>query len=389
MPSPRPILLVTRNFPPTRGGIETLAAELVRHGLTRRDRIVLLHIGQPACDTPPPGLLAYHHFPGTGRWASLFCAAWIVPWLALTYRPSLIVHMQVTTGLGGLIASTLTGVPYLILCMGLEVLPGGIPLWRALRGGVLRRARRVISISRFTDSLAAAFGVPADRRQVLTLGTRLFPDIPAEPDRAALFGLESAGAFVALSLSRLVPRKGVDMAIEAAALVAERRKDFLYCIGGSGPDLPRLKKRVADKGLERHVRFLGRVPDEHMGACYARADLFVLPSRSSVNPPDVEGFGIVFLEAGACGTPSLGGNSGGVPDAVIDGKTGFLVDPEDPRAIADRILQLMDDRDLLRRLGEAAKAHAEASSWDKACGRYFEAFARVIGDAGRIGPPEA
>lgn len=372
--TPRPILFVTRNFPPTRGGIETFAAELARHGLSAGEPMVLVHVGQPVCADPPPGLIAYHHLPGSDRWPALLSAAFCLPWLCLRHRPRVIVNMQVTTGLGSLLSRALLGVPYIILCMGLEVLPGGIPPWRALRGTILRRARRVISISRFTDSLVAAFGVPPERRKVITPGTRLFPDIDPARDRRALFGPGSEEAFVVLSLSRLVPRKGIDKGIEAIAMVAAKRPDILYCIGGSGPDLARLKDLAAKRGLEKHVRFLGRIPDGDMGPCYAGADLFLLPSRSSIDPPDVEGFGIVFLEAGACGTPSLGGNSGGVPDAVLDGETGFLVDPEDPRDIADNILRLMADRELLRRLGDRARSHAEDSTWEKACSRYFSAI---------------
>lgn len=375
MPSLRPILLVTRNFPPASGGIETLALELVRHGIKAGEPMILVHIGQAPCEQPPAGLRAYHHFPGTGRWPSLLSSILFLPWLALRHRPGLILHMQVTTAPGGRIASALLGVPYIVMCMGLEVLPGGPGAWRALRGAVLRGAEWVISISRFTDSLAAAFGVPAERRKVVNPGTRLFPDIAAARGRAELFGPGTENAFVMLSLSRLVPRKGIDRTLEALALVVRQRQDILYCIGGSGPDEARLRAMVEERKLASYVRFLGRVPERDMGPCYARADLFVLPNRSSLEPPDVEGFGIVFLEAGACGTPSLGGNSGGAPDAVIDGETGFLVDPEDPAAIAGKILMLMSDRGLLRSLGEGAKAHAEASAWDKACARYFEAFA--------------
>ncbi|MDQ3000500.1 MAG: glycosyltransferase family 4 protein [Fibrobacterota bacterium] len=370
----RPILFVTRNFPPTQGGIETFAAELARHGLSAGEPMVLVHVGQPVCDVPPSGLLAYHHLPGTGRWPALLSAAFFLPWFCLRHRPRLIVNMQVTTGLGSMLARVLLGVPYIVLCMGLEVLPGGIPLWRALRGSILRRADHVISISRFTDSLVASFRVHQGKRQVITPGTRLFPDINPTRDRKALFGAGSETAFVVLSLSRLVPRKGIDKGIEAIALVAEKRPDILYCIAGSGPDLPRLRELTAKKGVEKNVRFMGRIAEADMGPCFARADLFLLPSRSSIDPPDVEGFGIVFLEAGACGTPSLGGNSGGVPDAVLDGETGFLVDPEDPQDIAEKILRLMEDRELLRRLGAKARAHSEDSTWEKACARYFSAI---------------
>jgi phosphatidyl-myo-inositol dimannoside synthase len=374
MPTSRPILFVTRNFPPAQGGIETLTLELMRHGFGRGERVVVAHFGQQACKPPPSGVAAYHHLPGSGRWPSLLSAALFVPWLALRHRPRLIVNIQVTTALGSRLARLFTGAPYIVLGMGLELLPGGAFWWRLLRGLVLRGAARVISISRYTDSLAAAFRVPASRRSVVNPGTRLFQGHPAVRDRAALYGPGAEGAFLILSLSRLVPRKGVDKAIEALALVAKTRTDFIYAIAGTGPDRPRLEALAAEKGLGRHVRFLGRLADADMGPTYAEADLFLLPSRSTLDPPDAEGFGIVFLEAGACGTPSIGGNSGGVPDAVLDGKTGFLVDPEDPAAIAEKILLLLSDRGLLRKLGQQAHAHAEASSWDKSAARYFEAF---------------
>lgn len=377
MPTARPILFVTRNFPPARGGIETMAFELVRQALAEGRKLVVLHVGQNPRHRPPEGLLAYRHVSGTGRWAALAASLFWIPWLALRWRAGLVVNMQVTTAPGSLLASLLVRVPYVALCMGLELLPGGIPPWRALRGLALRRARKVISISRYTDSLAAAFDVHADRRAVINPGTRLFPNLPPRA-RADLFGPGAETRFILLSLSRLVPRKGVDKAIEATALVAKARPEVLLCVGGSGPDLDRLKGLAAASGAGEHVRFLGRVAEADMGPCYAAADLFVLPSRTSLDPPDAEGFGIVFLEAGACGTPSLGGDSGGVPDAVRDGETGFLAPPEDARALADRILQLMGDGDLLKRLGANAKAHAEASEWPKAAARYWAVCDGVI-----------
>ena len=378
MPATRPILFITRNFPPTRGGIETMALEIVKQALAEGETMVVLHIGQPPRYQAPDGLRAYHHAPGTGRWPALLVSLLWVPWLTLRHRPRLLVNMQVTSAPGSLLAKLLTGVPYIVLCMGLEILPGGIPPWRWLRGVALRAAKRVISISRFTDSLAAAFRVPAQRREVINPGTRQFPDVPPRA-RETLFGAGSAERYLVLSLSRLVPRKGIDKAIEAVALAARACPRILLCVGGSGPDLDRLKALVASLGAENHVRFLGRIAEADMGPCYANADLFVLPSRASINPPDAEGFGIVFLEAGACGTPSVGGASGGVPDAVLDGKTGFLVDPENAPAIAEKILQLEREPALRAEMGRAAKEFALASSWDKACGRYLAAFRIVAG----------
>jgi phosphatidylinositol alpha-1,6-mannosyltransferase len=258
--------------------------------------------------------------------------------------------------------------------MGLEVLPGNSTLWRFFRSVSLRGASRVISISRFTDSLMNAYRVKMENRRVIHPGTRLFPDLPSPQGRARVFGPGAEEVFVCLSLSRLVPRKGIDRVIQATALVVKQRKNFLYCIGGAGPDLARLRRLSAEHGVQKHVHFLGRVSDADLGACYANADLFVLPSRASIEPPDVEGFGIVFLEAAACGTPSLGGTSGGIPEAVLDRETGFLVDPLDPEAIAEKILELMSDRTLLKAISDRARAHALESTWEIACPRYYSAL---------------
>jgi phosphatidylinositol alpha-1,6-mannosyltransferase len=368
------ILLVTRNFPPAEGGIETMARELAEHATDSGLELVVAHLGQSPCLAPSPGIAAYRHLRARGKWSTLLLSLVAVPSLVLRFRPDMVVNMQVTTAPGSLVARLCLGVPYKVIALGLEVLPPERkPLALSWRTWSLRGAREVVSISRFTDSLIERFGVPPARRRVINPGTRTWPPIDRDP--GAAFGPLPAGQpFIMLTVSRLVARKGVDMALEALALVLERRRDIFYCIGGGGPDRARLEALVAEKNLGAHVRFLGRVPDERMGLCYASADLFVLPSRTSIQPPDAEGFGIVFLEAAACGTPSIGGKSGGIPDAIDDGVTGFLCDPHDPRAIAERILQLMDDAALRTRMSEAALARAQRAGWTEACAAYWEAL---------------
>jgi phosphatidylinositol alpha-1,6-mannosyltransferase len=380
-PTPPPVFIVTRNYAPATGGIETLASELVAHAARTGVRVVLVHIGQkrfrPDASVGVEDAVVYHHLPGTHRFAALLVSLLTLPFLIAFHRPRYIVHMQVTTAPGSWLATRLPGlarIPYFVMAMGLEVLPSHDAWLMRIKALALRGARRIVSISRFTDGLVARFGIAPERRAVVLPGTRFWPPPTAAQTRERLFGSGADGRFVCLSLSRLVPRKGMDTALEAVARVVRQRKDILYCIAGSGPDLPRLQSIAAEKGLQDHVRFLGRIPEDEVGAAYAQADLFVLLSRETRDPPAVEGFGIVFLEAAACGTPSLAGASGGVPDAVVDGGTGFLVDPLDARAVADKILLLMEDRALLERLGDNALEHARASAWEKACARYFAVF---------------
>ena len=126
--------------------------------------------------------------------------------------------------------------------------------------------------------------------------------------------------------------------------------DVHYVIGGDGPDREKLEHLAAEQAVSDHVEFAGFVPEGRLAGMYAAADVFAMVSRELPTRGDVEGFGIVFLEANAAGTAVLAGRSGGVEDAVVDGYSGLLVDPEDPDQIAAALIRLLLDEDLRQRL---------------------------------------
>jgi len=159
-----------------------------------------------------------------------------------------------------------------------------------------------------------------------------------------------------LGLSRLVPRKGFDALICAAALLAPKHPDLLVAIAGGGRDRQRLAKLATRLGAP--VRFLGRVEEDDMPAVYACSDLFAMLCRNRWAGLEQEGFGIVFLEAAACGVPQIAGHSGGAAEAVLDGETGLVVAPKDIPAIAAAIGRLLDDPAERARLGAAARERA-------------------------------
>jgi phosphatidylinositol alpha-1,6-mannosyltransferase len=162
-----------------------------------------------------------------------------------------------------------------------------------------------------------------------------------------------------VSVSRLVPRKGMDVLIRAAALLAPSRPDLCVAIAGGGRDRDRLERLVAATGAP--VRLLGRVDHEDLPGLYAAGDAFAMLCRNRWAGLEQEGFGIVFLEAAAAGVPQVAGDSGGAAEAVVDGQTGFVVgDPSDPAAVAERLARLLDDEDLRRRMGSAARVRAVA-----------------------------
>src|SRR5262249_29149717 len=152
---------------------------------------------------------------------------------------------------------------------------------------------------------------------------------PLPPDaRAAVrrrFGLDADRPLV-LGLSRLVPRKGFDVLIDA---VAGLDSDVQLAIGGSGRDARRLAFRAAGRRITGRTSFLGRVPDDDLADLYASADVFAVLCRERWGGLEAEGFGIVFVEAAACGVPAVVGRSGGAHEAVVDGETGLVVEPRD------------------------------------------------------------
>lgn len=157
-----------------------------------------------------------------------------------------------------------------------------------------------------------------------------------------------------LVLSRLDPRKGIDMAIRAFAQLDRGGTELL--IGGTGRLESDLKRLATERGVGDSVRFLGFVPDEELPSLYSSVDVFVLPS-------EYEGFGIVFMEAMACGTPVVGTDVGGVPTAVADGETGYLVAQDDVEGLAGRIGELLSDQDAYRTKAVASRERAEAHDW--------------------------
>lgn len=170
---------------------------------------------------------------------------------------------------------------------------------------------------------------------------------------------------VVVCVSRLVPRKGQDTLILAMPAVLARVPDAVLLVVGGGPYAGQLKKLAAETGVQDSVRFTGPVPWEELPAHYGAGDVFAMPCRTRRGGLDVEGLGIVYLEASATGLPVVAGDSGGAPDAVLDGETGWVVRGGSAEESADRIVTLLKDPGLRRRTGERGRAWVEEKwRWD-------------------------
>jgi phosphatidylinositol alpha-1,6-mannosyltransferase len=159
-----------------------------------------------------------------------------------------------------------------------------------------------------------------------------------------------------LTVSRLDERyKGIDTVLRALPLIAAPVPGVRYVVAGDGPLRPYLERLARQLGCRDRVHFLGRVNTEDLVALYRSCTAFVLMSRDRDVDGGAEGFGLVFLEANSFGKPVLGGNSGGIPDAVLDGETGLLADPESIISVSQQAIRLLTDHQLAERLGHQGR----------------------------------
>ncbi|MFG2051512.1 glycosyltransferase family 4 protein [Micromonospora sp. NPDC048935] len=245
--------------------------------------------------------------------------------------------------------------------------------WAALPGArsVLRRLGREVDVVTY-------LGEYTRRRlaRVLSNLDQLAPGVDTELYHPGVDGSPVrerhglTGRPVVVCVSRLVPRKGQDVLLRALPLVRRAVPDVSLLIVGDGPDRVRLEKRANDAGLGDAVVFTGAVESEELPAHYAAGDVFAMPCRTRRAGQDIEGLGIVYLEASATGLPVVAGNSGGAPDAVREGETGYVVDGRDVAAVAERLVTILRDSALAKRLGDAGRRWVEAEwHWDRQAAR--------------------
>lgn len=219
-----------------------------------------------------------------------------------------------------------------------------------IQAKAFNRMTYVFAVSNFTRDNLIKIGVMPKKIKVFKNGVDLrdFQETGKHNEIIRKYSLEDKS--VILTVSRLVERKGHDMVIKTMHEVIDKVSDAIYLIAGTGPYRSELEKIVEERDLKDRVVFLGFVPDEEINRLYNTCDVFIMPSRRV--GISVEGFGIVFLEANACKKPVIGGNSGGIPDAIVDGKTGLLVDPENLNDIAEALIRLLSNKDLAMDMGE-------------------------------------
>lgn len=258
---------------------------------------------------------------------------------------------------------------------------GGLfDLWRAR---FLAQADAVVCVSRFTqEALANRMGVERNKIALIENGVDTERFRPGDPDPELVARHGWTGQRLILSVGRLVRRKGFDKLIEAMPIVLDQCKNAHLAVIGEGPLRAELQASIQQRGLARHVSLLGAANDSELPALYAAAELFALPNREMPDG-DTEGFGLVFLEANACGKPVVAGRAGGAVDAVKDGVNGLLVNGESPEEIARAILRLLNDEALRSRLSAGGLAAAKQADWRLRAAQFLQLCDRLAGSGAR------
>lgn len=284
---------------------------------------------------------------------------------------------------GGWLAATcrrLFGVKTLIYVHGEEISTRSLYDQRGQRKRrSLANADGIIAVSRFTrDTLTAGFGVPAGKIELVSNGVNLarFAPRPRSASLVARYGLE--GRRVLLTVGRLYPRKGMDRVIECLPEVLRSFPDLVYLIVGGGTYQPALAALAEEQGVRDHVVFAGAVPEDELTDHYALGDVFIMANREMPDG-DTEGFGLVFLEANACGLPVIAGTAGGSVDAVTDMVNGLVVNGDDIADITRAILRLFADDALCATLRASGAEVARASGWDQRVPQFLRFCERVAG----------
>lgn len=335
-------LVVTNDFPPRQGGIQTFVAAL----LERRppDSLVVLASDSPgsagydaALPYPvvrrPTGMLlptrataraAVELVDRYGCDRAVFGAAAPLGLLAPALRAA---------GVGHLVGATHGHET------GWVALPGSRQLMQRIAGHL----DVLTYITEYTRARLAPALDGRTRLEQLSPGVDVDRFTPAVDGSAVRRRHGLGEAPVVVCVSRLVARKGQDVLVEGWSQVLARHPSARLLLVGGGPDEAALRRAVAARGLERSVVLTGAVDAAELPAHYAAGDVFAMPCRTRRAGLDVEGLGMVFLEAAACGLPVVAGTSGGAPEAVRDGVTGYVVDPRSPAAVAATLAGLLDD----------------------------------------------
>lgn len=356
------ILFVSRKFPPSVGGMQRLSYQLINH-LRAHANVRAVTWG------------------GSQRWLPWFLLrAFIQGWYLARDVDVLHAGDPLVTPVVTLLATRYRK-PTVVNVHGLD-LSFAFPGYQLLVPRLLRGLTRVVCNSQMTYTEALRRGLSPERCRIIYPGV----EIPIVPERKRAreflsehYGIALAGQQVWLTVGRLIPRKGVVWFCDEVLPRLQDRTDWLYLVVGTGPEERRLRTVVAAHHLANRVILLGQVSDAELTQLYAAADAFIMPNIP--RPNDREGFGLVAIEAAAHGTPVLAARLEGIQDAVIEGKSGYFLPPQNAEAWAAALQCYLTSPQVLEVLRpRAQRVVVERFSWDVIIQQYMEVFYEAVAE---------
>lgn len=358
------ILLVTMEYPPFRGGVGNYYYNLIQYSVyidftvltnnqTQNSNSKLKIVNQS---------LFYKYF--WPRWLKLF---FIVRKLIKQEKYDLIWSGQILpVGTVCYLINKFYNIPYFVSTHGMDImLPQKSARKKKLMTKVLQAAKFITANSRFTQKQLVKLGIDANKIEVIypcaNISSKSQTSSFSEDQSNKIqvikdkYGLNDKK--ILLTVGRLVKRKGQDMIIEAVNQLKNQYPDLMYLIVGDGPERENFQLSIANFQLQDQVIIINDVGDDDLPLYYQLADIFIMPSRDIEG--DAEGFGIVYLEAASFGLAVIAGKSGGTGEAVVDGKTGILVNPENVEEIKSAIVNLLENEPYRKQLGRNGKIRGE------------------------------
>lgn len=371
------VLIVTRNFPPLTGGMERLNHQVF---LALGESFDVALCGPSDSAKYAKGTLC-KEFNAAPAWRYVLESAVVTLKTAIKFKPDVIYAGSGLAAHAGALASIIMRVPLVTYLHGLDIIASNL-IYQALFLPAIRRSNHIIVNSRNTAKLAEAAGIPANHISIIHPGTSL-PDFFTRDTRRAILreSLRLNNRPVILAAGRLTARKGlVEFIRNCMPQIIKALPETRLLIVGEPPSqalstradniLAEIQIVIKELRLEKNIQLLGKVDDDMLSSIYFASDVFVFPVLDL--PGDVEGFGMVAVEAAAHGLPTVGFAVGGVPDAVSKGISGWLSRPGDYHGLRSNILNLLQNREVID--PQMCRQHAESFSWGEFGAQIREIF---------------
>ncbi len=343
-------LLVTLDFYPALGGVSNYWIALSEQMPSHQWVVLASPIITPDIKELGSAYQIYRYpFYSSRMWPRWLPLIFALVWVILRERPKAVIAAQVLpVGTAVSFISWIFGIPYIVSTHGMDVtMPFRDSGKRNLCKKIFSKAKTIITVSRYTAKKIKEYGVKESKIQFV------YPCPAIVPKESSVPFPSSSKESIILTVGRLVQRKGHEYVIDAIPGLKEYDPPIQYVVVGDGPQKENLIRYAKERGVADRVLFTGSLPDMSVAQWYKKCDIFIMTPYEIDG--DLEGFGIVYLEANSFGKAVIGTRTGGVQDAVLDGVTGILVESQDVSAIREAIVNLLSNKLLSQRLGEQGK----------------------------------